>query len=128
MDKYGAKMIIIYGTIILTFGLILIGLISDIFIFFIIGTVIIGIGLSCLLGAPLRYIVLNKAPEQERASLQGLLSIFSSIGQLLSGALIGSFADSVGAGIVGYKIAFLAVGIISIAFILASFKLKSDNS
>ena len=124
LDKYGAKIIITYGTLILTFGLIIVGLLSDIFIFFITGTIILGIGLSSLLGAPLRYIVLNKAPEQERASLQGLLSIFSSIGQLLSGALIGGFAGSIGGGIVGYKIAFLAIGIISIAFIFTSFKLK----
>ena len=127
LDKLGAKIVITYGTIILTIGLIFLGLEGDIFIFFIIGTIIIGIGLSSLLGAPLRYIILNEAPEKDRASLQGLLSIFSSIGQLFSGALIGGLADSIGGGILGYKIAYLAIGVISIGFIIATFKLKKDN-
>ncbi len=126
LDKYGANKIIRYGTIILTIGLFLVGLLSNILAFFIIGTVVLGIGLSSLLGAPLRYIVLSKTPEGERASLQGFLSIFASIGQLFSGALIGGLAYSMGSGINGYKIAFLTVGVISIAFIIGAFKLKKD--
>ena len=79
---------------------------------------------SVLLGASLRYIVLNEASPADRASAQAALTIFTSIGQLVGGALIGAVAASRGGGTAGYSTAFLVIGAIMAALTLASLRLK----
>jgi MFS family permease len=127
LDKFGAKRVILAGTVILTCGLLLFAFSSNNYGWFFIGTIIIGIGLISLLGAPLRYIVLNKAPAKERASQQGLLSVFSGIGQLISGVMVGGIVASLGGGIVAFSFAFICVGLISVALIIESFILRYKN-
>ena len=64
---------------------------------------IVGLGLAAVLGAPLRYIVLEEARPEDRASTQGLLNIFLAVGQLSGAAIVGAVATSVGGGTVGYQ-------------------------
>ncbi len=68
---------------------------------FIAGGVVAGFGLGSLLGAPFRYIVLNEAAPEERASAQGLLTVFAAVGQLLGAAIVGGVAASRGGGEAG---------------------------
>lgn len=128
LDKIGAKRVILIGTFILTCGLLLYGLLNANFIWFFVTTILIGIGLISLLGAPLRYIVLNNTAEVNRASQQGLLSIFSGIGQLVSGVMIGGIVESLGGGLFGFSMAFITVGVISIVLILESFILRRKKA
>jgi MFS family permease len=65
---------------------------------FILSGTLIGLGLSVLLGAPMRYIVLNEAPAEDRGAAQGVLTVFTGVGQLISGALVGAAAASAGGG------------------------------
>jgi predicted MFS family arabinose efflux permease len=65
-------------------------------IFFVLGQVLSGFGLSALLGAPLRYVVLNEAGAEQRGAAQGLLSVMLSMGQLSGAALVGAIAASFG--------------------------------
>ena len=48
--------------------------------------VLVGFGMSALLGAPLRYIALQEAGESRRGAGQGLLTLCVSIGQLVGAA------------------------------------------
>ena len=85
---------------------------------------IIGVGVAALLGAPLRYIVLEEARPEDRASTQGLLNIFLAIGQLTGAAVVGAMATSVGGGTDGYQLAFAALAVITLVICVVSFGLK----
>jgi MFS family permease len=126
LDKIGAKKVILIGSIILICGLVLFALLIGNYIWFYINTILVGIGLISLLGAPVRYIVLNNTPETERASQQGLLSVFSGIGQLISGVMMGGIIESLGGGLLGFSIAFITVGIISLSIFIESLLLRSN--
>ncbi|OPY29880.1 MAG: Major Facilitator Superfamily protein [Methanobacterium sp. PtaU1.Bin242] len=97
------------------------------FSFFILSGLLIGLGLSSLLGAPVRYIMINEFPESERASGQGLININTSTGQLVGGALIGAVIASMGEGIVAYESAYLilAVSAFLITFLALGLKGRS---
>jgi MFS family permease len=93
-------------------------------IFFVAG-VVIGLGLSALLGAPIRYIMLNEAPTADRAAAQAVITIFTGVGQLTSGALVGAVAASFGGGVAGYSSAYGVIGLAAILMILLTLGLKS---
>jgi len=95
---------------------------------FVIGGIIGGFGFSALLGAPLRYIVLNEAPPADRGTAQGLLTVFLAIGQLSGAALIGGVAASRGGGTQGYQLALLILGGLTALLAVAGFGLKSRAS
>jgi multidrug resistance protein len=76
------------------------------YVTFIGGGMIVGVGVAALLGAPLRYIVLEEARPEDRASTQGLLNIFLAIGQLSGAAIVGAVATSAGGGTEGYQLSF----------------------
>jgi Na+/melibiose symporter-like transporter len=78
-----------------------------------------------LLGAPLRYIMLKEARASERASGQGVLTLFTGTGQLFGSALVGAVASSQGGGSTGLQIAYGMVGAILFLLIIVSFNLKS---
>ena len=95
---------------------------------FITAGVTIGLGLSALLGAPVRYIMLNEAPESERTSAQGAIAIFTSIGQLISSALVGAIAASAGGGVSGYSAAYLSIGFMAIILVALTLGLKNHKN
>jgi MFS family permease len=68
--------------------------------------------------------MLNEAPASDRAAAQGALSLFTSIGQLLGGAVVGAVAASRGGGVGGYQAAYLLVGIVAVLLTLLSSGLK----
>jgi len=111
--------------------MVLVGLFSSSLAMFIFSGVLIGLGLSALLGAPLRYIMLNESRLEERSVAQGVVAIFSSAGQLLGGALTGAIASSRtgsgGAG-AGYSLAFLVIGGISLVLAVLALQLKSRQA
>jgi hypothetical protein len=43
--------------------------------------------------------MINEAPEAERAAAQGVITIFTSVGQLISAAMVGAVAASAGGGL-----------------------------
>jgi len=92
---------------------------------FVIGGIIGGFGFAAILGAPLRYIVLNEASAAQRGAAQGLLTLFLAVGQLAGAALIGGVATSRGGGVAGYQFAFLLLGLLTAVLVVAGFGLKS---
>jgi len=127
MDKFGSKVMVFGGTLLLAFGMLMLSngsLISTLW-GFIASAVVIGLGLSSLLGAPMRYIMLNEASAAERTSAQGLITLFTSVGQLASSALVGAVAASMGGGVKGYGTAYMVIGIIAIMMVLLTLGLKN---
>ncbi len=124
LDKIGPKPVIFVGTIILAAGMFLLGVMGSVFWAFIVAGSVIGLGLSSLLGAPVRYIVLREAPVEQRAAAQGMLTIFTGIGQVVSGALVGAVVASQGGGVDGYTFAYVVVGLVTVAMVLLSMGLK----
>jgi MFS family permease len=124
LDRRGSRVVVVAGTALIGAGMLLVGLLTTTLVLFYLAAALFGLGLSVLLGASLRYIMLNEATLAERASAQAALTIFTSIGQLVGGALIGAVAASRGGGAAGYTTAFLLIGVVMIALMLAAFRLK----
>ncbi|MCC7119092.1 MAG: MFS transporter [Anaerolineales bacterium] len=127
LDKLGSKTVVVAGTILLALGSLFFGFFNSALWMFIVAGAIIGLGLSALLGAPVRYIMLNEAPESERTSAQGAIAVFTSVGQLISSALVGAIAASAGGGVGGYSAAYLTIGILAILLALLAFGLKNHQ-
>lgn len=126
LDRKGSRFVIICASIILTTGLILLSMISSNNItLFLISGLIIGLGLSGILGAPLRYIVLNEAPAKDRGSAQGLLSINTSFGQIIGAALLGAIISSQQGQLSGFNISYTLLGMIAFIMFLLAIRLKS---
>jgi EmrB/QacA subfamily drug resistance transporter len=125
LDRIGSKIVVQGGLLLTAIGFFCFALGPSSRAVFIAGQLLSGLGLSALLGAPLRYVVLNEAGADQRAAGQGLLSVVLSIGQLTGAALVGAIAASNGAGTAGYERGFLAIGVIMALTTLAAFALKS---
>lgn len=127
LDKQGSRVVVFLGTVLSTAGLFIVALFGTNIVMFYVSALLAGLGLGVLLGAPLRYIMLNEAPASERAAAQGILTLHSSIGQLVGGALVGAIAASVGGGVTGLASAFFTVGVIMLILTVLTILLKSRN-
>ena len=124
LDKMGSKIVLIVGTMILALGMFGLAYESSALLTFYISAFLVGIGMGFLVGAPLRYIMLNEAKVSERASGQGAVRLFTGIGQLFGGALVGAVATSQGGGASGLRNGYLMVGVLIAFLVFVSFGLK----
>jgi len=120
LDARGPRPVLLTGTILATLGLAMIGWIPVSALSFYLAAGLAGLGLAALLGAPIRYIMIQEAPLEERASAQAAISLVTKIGQLLAGAVVGAIATSLGGGAQGYLAAYrlevlVAAGLILLA-------------
>jgi EmrB/QacA subfamily drug resistance transporter len=125
LDRSGSRVVLLSGTLLTTAGMLVVAFLAANIVFFYVAAILVGLGLGVLLGAPLRYVMLNEAPASERASAQGILTLNTSVGQLVGGALVGAVAASFGGGTSGYTTAFLAVGLVMLVMTLLTLGLKS---
>lgn len=128
LDQVGSRAIILTGTAALTLGLGIIGGVPPTRTSFYGGSVLIGVGLACLLGSSLSYILLAESREAERTVAQGVITLFIGIGQLVGGALIGAVAASGPRGVTGYARAFLVIAGVGLVLTLLSLGLKSKRA
>ncbi len=124
LDKVGSKVVILIGTALAAVGTALLGFVSLTPALFYVAAGLIGFGLSALLGAPLRYIMLAEAPPEERAAAQALISVMTKVGQMLTGAVVGAVAASLGGGATGYTASFRVLAGWAVFLFLLSFLLK----
>jgi EmrB/QacA subfamily drug resistance transporter len=89
IDKYGVKPIIICGLSFLFVGFMLLYATDNSFVLYYCSGAAIGLGLSVLSGSSLRYIMLNNTDVNDRAISQGMVTIFTSVGQLSGAAIVG---------------------------------------
>jgi EmrB/QacA subfamily drug resistance transporter len=124
LDRHGSKVVVLGGTALLTLGMILLGSFATSMALFLVAGIIVGLGLAALLGAPVRYIMLNEAPAADRTAAQGAITLFTSVGQLMSAAVVGAVAASQGGGVTGYEAAFMAIGVVALIMTLLTLGLK----
>jgi len=124
LDRVGSRVVLFIGAALTTAGLYIVALLGANLVFFYVAVLLAGVGLGVLLGAPLRYVMLNEAPASERASAQGILTLHTSIGQLVGGAMVGAVAASFGGGVKGYAPAFLSVGLVMTVLATLTLRLK----
>ncbi len=125
MDSVGSRLVIQTGITLVFIGMLIFGQTDMSLSWFIAGGVVAGLGLGSLLGTPFRYIVLNEAAPGERASAQGLLTVFTAVGQLLGAAIVGGVAASRGGGEAGYQAAFTVLAWVTGSLFFLSLGLKS---
>jgi MFS family permease len=92
------------------------------------GGIFLGFGFAVLSGSALRYIMLNEVPVSERASTQGVLTIFISIGQMAGAAIIGTIVASNSIALNGYKQVFMFIAVFAFLLAATGIFLKSRTS
>ena len=125
LDKIGSRLVVISGAALLAVGMLSLSFCSQNWGVFITANILLGLGLSALLGAPVRYIMLNEARAEDRAVAQALITIFTGVGQLVSGASVGAIAASAGGGAAGYSAAYGVIGAVAVVMVFLSLGLKS---
>ncbi len=124
LDRHGSRTVVLLGTALLAGGAALISIPRLTLVTFYMAGALVGLGLSALLGAPVRYIMLNEAPAEDRAASQALISLLTKIGQALTGALLGAVITSFGGGVDGYQSAFQTLMFFALVLMLAAWQLK----
>ena len=127
LSNRGAKQVIQAGLSLVVCGLLVFGLPALTTGTFYLAGALVGIGLSALLGAPLRYVVIRETPQPQRGAGQGLLTLCLSVGRITGAAALGGFAASGLGAAAGYRTALLTVGGLMSLAILLSFRLKRDR-
>ncbi len=124
LDRVGSRVVLRGAALLLTAGLGVLAALPPTLATYYAGTVLMGIGLSGMLGSALSYILLNEAAAGERSVAQGFVTLFLSVGQIVGGALIGAVVASSAGQTPGFQYAFWAVTAFAAALIAASFALK----
>jgi len=120
IDKFGVKPILIIGVTLNFLGFLLVSFSGNSLALFYTSGVLIGLGLSILAGSSLRYIMLNATLAEDRAVTQGMLTIFTSSGQLIGAALFGFILGMVSLSH-PFKYVFLTVAVtLFVAIVLAA--------
>lgn len=127
LDKAGSRIVIMLAMIFMTIGFTLAYFLTESFYLFYVAGIFVGLSLSILSGSALRYIVLNEVPPAERASGQGLVTIFISTGQMVSATILGSIIASSTTMVTGYKNSFLFLLLTSVLLLFASNFLKRKS-
>lgn len=101
-DRFGARPVLVAGSLFQVAGLAVFALDSTPTVAtWTLGGPLLGLGLAALLGGPLRYALIQAAPEGSRTSAQALLSLSHSVGQIGTSALLGTLAGMALAGVPG---------------------------
>jgi EmrB/QacA subfamily drug resistance transporter len=128
LDRIGSRSVVITGCALIGAGMLLVGILPATLTGFYTAGIVIGLGLAALLGSSLRYVMLNEAPADQRGAAQGILTLFTSTGQLIGAAIIGAVVASNGGGINGYHVAFNVVGVCLLTLAMLSLGLKNRQA
>jgi EmrB/QacA subfamily drug resistance transporter len=126
VDYAGAKLVLLLGTFITALGAFLLTTPENL-TEFIIFLVIMGVGLSALLGTPVRYLALAETGDLERASAQSMLSLGGSFGTMIGTTLAGAFMASNPGSLHGFHEIYLMVAIITAVGGVLSVALRSKS-
>ncbi len=124
IDKIGSRIVIIAGLVFASAGLFLVSRIIDETWMFYLAGILYGFGLSALVGSSLRYVALNEVSASERATSQGMVTIFINTGQIVGSILIGVIATG-GDKMDGFHHSFLFLTVLTLMLIATSLALKS---
>jgi MFS family permease len=120
LDQVGTRALLTGCTLVLTTGLGLLWGASATVNGYVVATILIGFGLSGLLGSSISYLLLSESPAGNRTTGQGVGTFFLSAGQILGSTAIGAVVAAQSGGLEGYRIAFLVAVAFSIGLIGAA--------
>jgi MFS family permease len=126
IDKHGVKIILLIGLVLNIIGFSLLTLSYNSIAMYYVSGVFVGMGLSILAGSSLRYIMLNASKPEDRAVTQGMLTIFTSSGQLIGAAIFGLILGIVSTDN-SFKYIFLTSVLSLIITLILAFRLKFDK-
>ena len=127
IDKIGSRAIVMTGLTIASIGLLFFFANSNSKVFFYTAGILMGLGTSMLQGSSLRYIMLNEVQPTERALGQGIITLFTSTGQMTGVTLISIIVALYNVHSIGYSKSFLTIAIIALFIMLISTRLKSRS-
>lgn len=124
LDKLGSRTVVMSGLVLASVGTFLLSISSQNINGFYTSGIFVGLGLSVLAGSSLRYIMLNEVSAQERASTQGIVTIFMSVGQILGGPVLGANIANYATKLAGYTASFTYIAYFLLVIALISFRFK----
>jgi EmrB/QacA subfamily drug resistance transporter len=127
IDKIGSRAIVMTGLMLAAAGLLIFYYDSASRVNFYTAGIFMGLGSAMLQGSALRYIMLNEVQSSDRALGQGIITLFSSTGQMTGATLIGIIVASMSSRLEGYSKSFLVIAIIALLVMLISYRLKSRS-
>jgi EmrB/QacA subfamily drug resistance transporter len=127
IDKIGSRAIVMAGLMLAATGLLIFYFNSASRVNFYTAGIFMGLGSAMLQGSALRYIMLNEVQSSERALGQGIITLFTSTGQMTGATLIGIIVASMASRLDGYTKSFLIIAIIALTVMVISYKLKSRS-
>jgi multidrug resistance protein len=127
IDKIGSRAIVMAGLALAATGLLFFYYNSASRFNFYTAGIFMGLGSAMLQGSALRYIMLNEVQSSERALGQGIITLFTSTGQMTGATLIGIIVASMSTRVEGYSRSFLIIAFIALLVMLMSYRLKSRS-
>ncbi|MGD8339626.1 MAG: MFS transporter [Gammaproteobacteria bacterium] len=124
LDRVGVKPVVLGGMALTVLGLCLFSLLPLGTATFYAAGITVGLGLSSLLGAPLRYAALEEGGASERGASQGLLTVCLSVGRLFGSSVTGGIAAGAASSVLGYRRAMLVIAIAGAVALVASLRLR----
>lgn len=127
IDKIGSRAIVMAGLTLAAAGLLFFYFNAASKVNFYTAGIFMGLGSAMLQGSALRYIMLNEVRSSDRALGQGIITLFTSTGQMTGATLIGIVVASMSSRVDGYSESFLIIAIIALSVMTISYRLKSRS-
>jgi MFS family permease len=127
LNRLGARTLLLAG-----FGLLALGYAASAATaaglwFFLLASMPVGLGVGIVVGGALRSIAIDEAPPAQRGAAQGMINICTSVGTLLSAAVVSAIADFSGGGARGFGIAYLGVAALMLLLLPATLGLRHGS-
>ncbi len=126
VDHAGAKFVLFLGTFVTALGALLLTTPHNL-TEFLVCVIILGVGLSALLGTSVWDLALSETNEMERPSAQSMLSLGGSFGTMIGTTLAGAFIASNSDSLPGFHEIYLMVDVVAMVGGLLSLGLKSKT-
>ena len=127
IDKIGSRAIVMAGLVMAATGLLIFYFNAASKVNFYTAGIFMGLGSAMLQGSALRYIMLNEVRSADRALGQGIITLFTSTGQMTGVTLIAIIAASMTSKLGGYSRSFLVIAFIALSVMVLSYRLKSRS-
>ena len=117
LDSRGAKPVVLGGVVLMAIGLFVLAWWPAQMTMYYLFSVLFGLGIAVLLGAALRYMMLNETEPSQRAPAQALLTITISVGQMIGAAMMGAVAGAQTDATAGYALAMLLTAYVMLGLV-----------
>jgi MFS family permease len=128
LNRLGARTLLLGGFAMLALGYAASAFTGPGLWFFLLTSMPVGLGVGIVVGGALRSIAIDEAPAEQRGAAQGMVNICTSVGTLLSAAVVSAVADFSGGGARGLGTAYLGVAALMLLMLSATLALRNGVS